>query len=104
MAISCLKDLLNIGWSKNGEKGYLRPDKKVVARKRDLSIAERIEFGHILFPPRTSKPLTPAGEVTPVGPSDTATGSDTQGTSGLIRDAVTYQGNDMEKVYILYDF
>ena len=37
--ISCLNDLLILGWSVNGQKGFMRPNKKVVIRKRDLSIA-----------------------------------------------------------------
>ena len=52
MPITCLEDLLKLGWSINGDKGYIRPDKRVVSRKRQLSLTERNEYGDILFPIR----------------------------------------------------
>ena len=52
MPITCLENLLKLGWSISGDKGYLRPDKRVVSRKRQLSLTERNEYGDILFPIR----------------------------------------------------
>ena len=49
-SVTCFGDLLKLGWSKNGEKSYLRPNNKKVCRRGDLTVNERNEFGNILFP------------------------------------------------------
>ena len=62
MPIKCIEDLLRLGWVRNGQKGYFRPNKRVVTRRRQLSMSERSEFGDILFP-GNSVPVPPALEI-----------------------------------------
>ena len=71
MPITCLEDLLKLGWSKNGNNGYLRPDKRLVSRKRQLSMSERNDFGDILFPvcPKLSETIVIDSQLTGTGAS-----------------------------------
>ena len=54
MVVSSWEDLVQLGWSVRGEGGrrgrsYLRPDNRVVNKRRQLSHSEDKEFGDILF-------------------------------------------------------
>ena len=105
MPITCLEDLIKLGWVKNGNNGYLRPDKRVVSRKRQLSMSERHDFGDILFPawPRLDETLvieshcagTDASLSEPVAEPlvDLKTINDTQG-------AQTYEGDKVGEAHV----
>ena len=106
MRIDSFNDLEKLGWQRrpnnNGRNSYLRPNKRVVNKRRDLTTNEQRMFGDILFPghrgqfvsepPRTmtqsslapSSTPSPAlsSQPSPVPYSPPTTSTNTQGRTG----------------------
>ena len=124
MNISSFHDLEKLGWRRRpnqDKKSYLRPNNRVVNKRRDLSTEEQRMFGDILFPgkrkfvseppspvpsalsspapssPAPSSPPSPSsGPLSPPTPS-----SSTQGRAGeFLTDRETQQEMEINDVQV----